>query len=417
MDNFLFQSSRHALVDSFDATMSYGTSPIKVRGKAFYRLGNKHDLMMELDIPESHQMKLLFCDPDEVTLKIHGKQEFVAHVLQISNNKVTIFPNPALVESIHPNELLHTAATELINFKMKSPRQLLLNVDDWQITISNKPDIDSIFKSLKYDGGFQITHSVLITKTHGGGFTVNELREFSKVFHRFISFVDGSWVGFLGLKAFSKTDKIIYESWQAVLTHSWESKLGWIDSISGKQVENLFSGFYGLLNNDDQDKAIEKVLYWYLRSNRSSSGVDGGIILSHSALERLSSYAITKFNLKVACQNRKTSAADKIRAAANHLMVPTHINSELQVLESLKNIDGMIVDLIDLINRYRNHLVHPRPESTFKGRNFSHEVWSLAQWLIEMFILQLSNYKGLYSNRLNMPIFQGQLSPLPWVDS
>ena len=156
---------------------------------------------------------------------------------------------------------------------------------------------------------------------------------------------------------------------------------------------------------------IKTALYWYLRSNRSSSGIDGGIILSHSSLERIATVVIERNALELP---KKPSAADKIRAAAVHLNLPVSIktNSDCALYQGV--LEGVWCDFPDAINKFRNNLVHPKTESKLAALNATSDIWQAAQWLIELFILRISGYSDIYSNRTRSDKCRGLVDLVPW---
>ena len=71
----------------------------------------------------------------------------------------------------------------------------------------------------------------------------------------------------------------------------------------------------------------------------------------------------------------------------------------------------------DAIIQIRNSIVHPTRKNRMKLNNYSQEAYDvlhLCRWNLELCILKLCNYNGLYTNRLKRPQLRGDVEPVPW---
>ena len=151
-------------------------------------------------------------------------------------------------------------------------------------------------------------------------------------------------------------------------------------------------------------------LHWYLRSNRAGEGpgVDGGLILSQAALERLSVSVLRQAGIILP---RRANAADRIRAAFQHLKIVITIPRTSKTLRSWQR-RGVVLDGLDAITKLRNELVHPERRLPGKLSPAIPEAWQLAQWYTEVMLLKLCGYQGVYSNRLKAK-WVGEVQPFP----
>jgi hypothetical protein len=230
---------------------------------------------------------------------------------------------------------------------------------------------------------------------------------------KFISFADGNWVAIHNLIGYGKDGVNKYSPWSVTICDSWQGRMSWFDVCNSQTLGECFSGFYSVFKDPEMSETIRKALYWYLRSNRSSSGIDGGIILSHSALERISNGVIEKYKISLPSKQKPT-AADKIRAAATYLDIPIVIGKNNGLIYKLKK-KHIWSDIPDALNKFRNELVHPKQKLSIDRHELMAPIWSLAQWLIEMFMLKLSNFNGVYSNRLKKSLWKGEVENVPWI--
>ena len=122
----------------------------------------------------------------------------------------------------------------------------------------------------------------------------------------------------------------------------------------------------------------------------------------------------------------KITAADKLRALLFWLNADTAIPENCKELRKAfpEQRNGLLTtDGPKAVTELRNYLVHP----TKKNRDRAEEIgfppvqdaWRLNLWYIELALLRLINYKGLYEHRLGDPLVAVPgstriASTLPW---
>ena len=147
-----------------------------------------------------------------------------------------------------------------------------------------------------------------------------------------------------------------------------------------------------------------------MRSNRAgdSAGIDGGLVLSQAALERLAVAVLHKNGLAT-----RGKVAERMRRALRHLGIPTAISQATPRLYSGKR-RQLWIDGPGAVTKIRNELVHPASRLGAKPGSYFFEAWQLAQWYVEMMLLRMAGYDGFYSNRLRAR-WIGQVEPVPWA--
>jgi len=127
-------------------------------------------------------------------------------------------------------------------------------------------------------------------------------------------------------------------------------------------------------------KALKEALYFYFYSNYHSESIpaDIGIILSQSAIERLSyEYAVNQKNLLTMNGFKGLWASDKFRILFSSLGIPLDIPNETPELKRIASA-GSWIDAPQAITEIRNSIVHP--EHKQRG-NYKvvvmHEAWNL----------------------------------------
>lgn len=290
--------------------------------------------------------------------------------------------------------------------------RIVLAHKEWLIEIQELPHTREIVKQLKSDGGSGITHVVKVDRCDGKSFPISALWRVIGDLHRFLSFARGQWTSIFGPVGYDAGNALVYESWGTLLSAPWQSGYAWLDVHHGECLAEAYSGFVTTLHNKLLGEAVSTALYWYLRSNRGGdgAGIDSGLILSQSALERLSVAILSSSGSTI-----PNSAAEKIRAACLELGIPIKLPPHLKELQKAKRADPKLSDAVAMIVCVRNELVHPKRRMAVKITPLIVPCWQLAQWYIEMFLLKLSGYNGRYSNRLKAK-WVGEVESVPWAD-
>jgi hypothetical protein len=71
----------------------------------------------------------------------------------------------------------------------------------------------------------------------------------------------------------------------------------------------------------------------------------------------------------------------------------------------------------DAITQIRNSIVHPTKKNRMEFNNLSQEacdVLDLCRWSLELCILKLCNYNGVYTNTLKRLQYNGDVDTVPW---
>jgi hypothetical protein len=167
--------------------------------------------------------------------------------------------------------------------------------------------------------------------------------------------------------------------------------------------------------NDDWREALHEVIYWYLNANNSSRGIDAGIILTQAAMERMSyEYAVKDRMLLTVEGFKDLRASDKYRLLFSSVGIPLDIPAETPELRRLAGTAQMKwLDTPHALTEIRNSLVHPEHKRRGQLRSAYYQAWNLGLWSLEMSILAICGYYGMYGNRRKSR-FVGQIENVPW---
>lgn len=424
--NISNNGNEHVLLGVFPAHIVKGRCDFHADCSVYYVIGNRLDLQIEFAVPDDMEIHFGF-QVATVAIKIPEKELITGNVREFRNGIATVQPLRMLIQNEKAKELRFNRATfKLINFnftgffgpRIPGTNSYKLEVGDWSIEMTNSPGVKDRFKELALTNGYGITHEVELYKSDKSEFDISDVDEFMIAFHDALSFANGGWIALHDLKGLDDEGVTISHRWSVNLCESWQSRISWLEKDNVKKFGVFLNSFYEASRNKELFDNIQQAIYWYVRSNRSSSGVDGGMILSISALERLSSFVVDADKEKF--KNREKPLSKKIRSVSEELGIAVGIDDDSKLAklrDSLVPPKGELSDIPLAITRIRNELVHPKrniDEVIFKEALFP--AWNTSQWLIEMIILRLIGYSDSYIDRRILGGFP-QIKNVPWLES
>ncbi len=168
-------------------------------------------------------------------------------------------------------------------------------------------------------------------------------------------------------------------------------------------------------NSEVWRRPTQTAIYWYLSSNSGRRGVDGGIVLTQTALELLSwTYTVEDRGLITKDGFKRLTASDRLRLLFASLDIPSVIPASLAKLTALQK-GWNWRDAMDGLTEVRNSIVHPEHKQYGKYEKAFYEAWNLGLWYLEMVLLRLFDHHGDYGNRL-VSRGLGAVVEVPWAD-
>lgn len=284
----------------------------------------------------------------------------------------------------------------------------------WKIEIKSHWKTNDNFKSLQKEGGYQLTHIGQIVKANGSQFSGKEAAECLVALRFFLSLAKGAWCNPICSVGFDADGHKVWESW-ASPQKPWSSALqSWFSRRHGKQLEEFFPCFMNLWQNPNWQTTLREIIYWYVKANDSDQGIDVGIMLTQTAIERLSFERIVNTkHLLTMHEFKSRNASDRFRLLFSDLNIKF-----LDILPKDCPLDKLATtlrldDLPHALTEVRNSLVHPyhRYRGRFKESYF--DAWRLGLWYLELVILAVCGYSGTYQNRITAE-WVWDVEDVPW---
>jgi hypothetical protein len=298
--------------------------------------------------------------------------------------------------------------------------RVVFEAGGWRVTIDQLETVSQILNSLTAQGGYAITHVGKLERTNETPFAVDEARDFLEAFSYFLSFIRGFQVSPTLLVGYNASEQRVWEEWKLSNSDPWWSVESWAWGLDGKNLANTFPGF--LKWWQDWGESAKLAIYWYLKSNRNVSGIEGSIILAQAALELIAWVCLVeKGSISEEDFNKKplNTTSKKINRLLEECGIPQDIPSELINLADfeckLKNSNNGPYAFVEI----RNSITHSAPNNRKTFVNTSSaarvEAWMLGLWYLELILLKIFNYKGSYFKRRPGHCWYGDVEPVPWV--
>jgi len=249
-----------------------------------------------------------------------------------------------------------------------------------------------------------------------------------------LCFSSGSYVPLILQVGYDSAGNKVWEYWNASIGTFWRTAFSWFPINQSQESAKVFPGFLDWWETwDDSEKVA---LDWYLRANTTSL-VEEQIILVQVALELLAWVILVEREKTLSEAGfDKLPPSDKIRLLLSQKGIPKDIPPTLPLEQDENTFAAEIsprkIDLdylIQLAKRYqwqdgphaltemRNGIIHPKKQkrtqiyqatSEAKG-----EVAELGLWYLELVLLAIFNYQGIYRNRLARKNDSFR-NPVPW---
>ena len=416
------------------------------------------------DIPNSGKDILLgFSMPELSIEKLFAK----AHIFQKSSSDITTSFNGYLsrFELGNGSELSYVVfhLTNFINYFAprikrhmgKDAKRLIFESTEWRITIDSISD--EIINSLEDNSGYAITHMGRLERIDGCSFSSQDAEGVLLGLNYFFSFIVGRWVSPALPVGFNSTDQRVWEKWLHYRTGYYHGSVdSWFPNLNTTDVSVVFTGFMELWIIKSWKEALKLLINWYVESN--ISGIEQAIPMTQFAFELLAWIILVddqpEFNAKKVVVLKKykaknlddmKSTAKRIRLLFSSLGIPVTMppipRTQDLFLDELKSMllrlqeedekerktktlnDNYLLDCVRCITEIRNRIVHPKKivnsETILKySTPEREEVSNLCIWYLELCLLKLFGYEGVYRNRLYKPLSKSEgdnYDKVPWT--
>ncbi|MBI4518132.1 MAG: hypothetical protein HY699_20205 [Deltaproteobacteria bacterium] len=305
-----------------------------------------------------------------------------------------------------------------------SSDRLVLEAEGWKVTMDAVRGFEQLQEATCAQNGYAITHLASVERSDGGSFPITEADDFLGGLNYFLSFARGFWSPGILRVAYDAGGYRVWSEWAAGRATPHRAVLSWTDVHHPESLAGAFPGFMAKWTDPNWREAIRLAIHWYVEANVNAGSLEGSIVSTQVALELLSwMHFVVGQGTPEKPFDRSLSAAQKLRGLLTCLGIPTAVPPLLPNVAALpfdKPSDGP-----ERFAFVRNSLVHPKRSEEFKeklnkARSLSafevrEDAWRLGLWYLEMSLLSLFGFRGVYSNRLQRGGYVGAVESVPWA--
>jgi len=306
---------------------------------------------------------------------------------------------------------------------------LHLNNDEWDVILSPIDNISDLTNCLDEQGGFGLTHVGRLKRIDGGQFDKDQALDKLDSLYYFLSFVRGLWCG--PILPIGLTDDIVgWQVWDTPRLTPWKYVSSWFFTSEPQGINEAFNGYMEKWVDPFWNEPTKLAIHWYIEANIGSGGVEGSIVLIQAALEMLSwIYLIEAPDASKPCTindfEEKWPASKKIETLLKSMGIPLTIPdqfTELQkALVELQKIDSNAKKFpfgSYIFTYIRNRITHAAEVNRAKLDSISFEARveakELGLWYVEMVLLRLFGFNGVYYMRFSRGSPADQIMRVPW---
>jgi len=300
---------------------------------------------------------------------------------------------------------------------------------NWNVRLKQFENIKSLFETLDKDGGYAFTYQCLITYDGVSPFTLDQAVFLIGPLRLFLSFIRGAICSPLflsGIKAGreGENDIVVFGIHpKSTLPPVWPLSRWtasvpplWCDEHSYRDLNDAFNRFMDFYTMGEMEPSndyvnvydhLTAILHIYFEASMVTFE-ETKIILTQSALESLASMQAEKCMCKTCFKffTDAIRAETKIKWMLDYLHIPTDIPTQAEEIQDYLNGRGLAGPLngVKAITYFRNGIIHANAKSLQRTFDPSADlamskVIDLGRMYIELAILHMLNYKGMYTNR------------------
>ena len=344
----------------------------------------------------------------------------------------SLVPVDGSVTGLDTGEPLHSVHFGLINFPdfMKQGsvesyisddgrkgyrvgKAIQMNGPPWLVEIRAVDNIGQVQSSLSQQRGFGLTHRGSVRRSDGKSFSKESVQSVIEALTLFCSFARGVYCGLTLLSGTNQAGELVWEQWGVSNVETWKGYRSWFDVQSGQILEDLFPGFWAKYQGFQRDERTRIALEWYLESN-AQKALHSSIVLSQAALERLSFLQVgERLTAKQMGRKDRETEGEWIARALVQAGVDCQIPPSCPALEQLRRANGFEHGPHTIVE-IRNDLIHQDMSHGILSVDVYRQAKGLGLWYVEMLLLKLFDYDGIYANRLTQQ-WRGQVDSVPWA--
>ena len=279
-----------------------------------------------------------------------GFSSVLFHVVNLRD-----FHGGDLVRHVHDTSTVHG-----VRRRMSTGNRMVLEAEDWKVTLDNVVDQGEVIASLRSRGGHAITYVGRMSKTDCTPFGMEDLEGMAELIDSFLSFLNGVRCSIVLPVAFDVEGNEVWRGWNSGQHVPWENMPSWSENLPLRWLSPAFPGFFRRWHDPEWHEPIGLVIDWYLQAKRGS--VETALMLGQSALELLGYVQFVEATGSTMSGGayEKLNASERIRKLLVEHGVKTDMPGAIPRLGSMEFEGKPFDDGPHAITSIRNGIAHPK---------------------------------------------------------
>lgn len=352
--------------------------------------------------------------------------------VEVMSYGTSLVPVDGFVIALDTGEALHSVDFGLVNFPdflkqgtiesyisddgrkgYRVSNSIELSAPPWLVEIRAVDNIKQVRNSLSQERGFGLTHRGCIRRSDGKPFSKDSVQSMIEALILFCSFARGGYCGLTLLKGTNQSGEPAWERWGVSNVEPWKGYRSWFGILNGQILEDVFPGFWARYQGPQWNDRTRVALEWYLESN-AQKALHSSIVLSQAALERLSFLQVgERLTAKQLGRKDRETEGEWIARALSQTGVDCKIPPSCTALEQLRRANAFDHGPHTIV-AIRNDLIHQDMSYGILSGDVYRQAKELSLWYVEMLLLKLFDYNGIYANRMTQQ-WRGEVEPVPWA--
>lgn len=300
-----------------------------------------------------------------------------------------------------------------------SKGRICLENDGLVITMDMK-DLSSGHKdSLKEKGGFYILYDgelVVKDKT----VTYEFAGEILDCLGTFLTFVNGRRVSPLFASGIFE-EKVVWRDCTDYYVDAHKTVHSWPQRWFTREINEAWVVFSRFWKDGDDRTFLRSIVHWYVEANAYSGFAEGSIMMAQAGLELVYNWwVVENKRIVVGRDSESINASNKIRLLLSQIGIGSEIPDSFVELTQFIKENSDVHDGPEAIVQIRNAIVHSQREKRLKLSRIHYraknQVLRLCLWYIELSVLKILNYEGVYNNRCAKVLYHSDGEErVPWV--
>lgn len=316
-----------------------------------------------------------------------------------------VFAIPNMRELYGGNLLTDVKGTHTRN----SMDRFLISKTNPFLAIDKVEDFKQRFRQLKTDGQYDILYT--------GRLDLHQqlsCKEFKYIIPVFLSFINGRKAGTI-MNAGMVDGRPVFIDFSQETIEPFQYVSSW-SSIHFPVFEDIWGTLNELWKDELDRDFLITVIHWYVESNSNAGKLEGAIILMQTALELIFNWLIVEHLMLIDKKSAKRlSAEQKISRILGQLNVSINIPELYNSLSSHLGYDNGPKAITEIRNALVHGDVNKRKKMLVVSNDVTFQTLHLGLWYVELSILFILDYKGLYNNRTSVNKWTDSGERVPWA--